>query len=97
VLLPTRDRLELLRYAIESVRRQKFGDWEIVVSDNDSSQDVGGYVASLGDDRIHYLRTNRFLPVTDNWNKALENSRGDYIVMLGDDDSLLPGYFSKLS
>ena len=97
VLLPTRNRLELLRYAIESVRRQSCSDWEIVVSDNDSSEDVAGYVASLGDSRIRYLRTPRFIPVTDNWNNALAHSSGDYVVMLGDDDCLLQGYFDRMA
>jgi glycosyltransferase involved in cell wall biosynthesis len=96
VLLPTRNRLEYLRYAIETVRRQDYADWEIVVSDNCSEEDIGGYVRSLGDDRIRYLRTDQPIPVTDNWNNALEHSEGDYIVMLGDDDGLLPGYFSRL-
>jgi glycosyltransferase involved in cell wall biosynthesis len=97
VLLPTRNRLDLLQYAIESVRRQDFGDWEVVISDNDSSEDVEGYVASLGDSRIRWVRTDRFLPVTDNWNNALANSRGEYIVMLGDDDCLLKGCLRTLS
>ena len=97
VLLPTRNRLELLRYAIESVRRQAYQDWEIVVSDNDSGEDVAGYVAGLGDPRIRYVRTPRFVPVTDNWNNALVHSSGDYVVMLGDDDCLLQGYFGKLA
>jgi hypothetical protein len=97
VLLPTRNRLDLLRYAVESVRRQNYADWEIVISDNDSSEDVGGYVASLGDPRIRWVRTDQFLPVTDNWNNALLNSIGDYVVMLGDDDCLLQNYFSTMS
>jgi len=96
ILLPTRNRLDLLRGAIETVRRQDVGDWEIVVSDNASDEDVGGYVASLGDDRIRAYRTERFLPVTENWNVALERSSGDYVVMLGDDDGLLPGYVANL-
>jgi glycosyltransferase involved in cell wall biosynthesis len=96
VLLPTRNRLELLRYAVESVRRQSHADWEIVVSDNDSSEDVAGYVASLGDARIRYVRTARFVPVTENWNNALAHSSGDYVVMLGDDDCLLQGYFDRV-
>jgi glycosyltransferase involved in cell wall biosynthesis len=97
VLLPTRNRLELLRYAIESVRRQAYSNWEIVVSDNDSGEDVVGYVTGLADPRIRYVRTPRFVPVTDNWNNALAHSSGDYVVMLGDDDCLLQGYFSKLA
>jgi glycosyltransferase involved in cell wall biosynthesis len=96
VLLPTRNRLEYLRYAVETVRRQDFDDWEIVISDNCSDDDIQGYVRSLGEDRIKYFRTSEFIPVTDNWNAALERSSGDYVVMLGDDDGLLPGYFSTL-
>jgi glycosyltransferase involved in cell wall biosynthesis/2-polyprenyl-3-methyl-5-hydroxy-6-metoxy-1,4-benzoquinol methylase len=96
VLLPTHDRLEYLRYAVESVRRQDDEDWEIVVSDNDSREDVEGFVAGLGDERIRYVRTQGFVPVTENWNNALRHSRGEYVVMLGDDDALLPGYGSSL-
>jgi glycosyltransferase involved in cell wall biosynthesis len=95
-LLPTRDRLPYLKLAIETVRRQDSGDWEIVVSDNDSSDDVAGHVASLQDPRIHYARTPRLLPVTENWNAALAMSSGDYVLMLGDDDGVLPGYVTHM-
>ncbi len=97
ILLPTRNRLELLKYAIETVRRQDYEDWEIIVSDNFSEQDISGYVRSLGDQRIKYYRTDNFVPVTDNWNNALEKSTGDYVIMLGDDDGLMKGYFTVLS
>jgi glycosyltransferase involved in cell wall biosynthesis len=96
VLLPTRNRLEYLKYAVETVRRQDYSDWEIIVSDNCSEDDIAGYVSSLADSRIRYFRTDRFVPVTDNWNNALAHSTGDYVVMLGDDDGLLPCYFSRL-
>ena len=97
VLLPTRNRLELLRYAVESVRRQELQDWEVIVSDNDSAEDIRGFVSSLGDSRIRYFRTERFVPVTDNWNSALSRAQGDYVIMLGDDDCLLPGYFRTMT
>ncbi len=97
VLLPTRNRLDLLRYAVETVRRQDYDDWEIVVSDNFSDEDIGGYVRSLQDPRIRCHRTERFVPVTENWNNALARCTGDYVVMLGDDDGLMKGYFSTAS
>lgn len=97
VLLPTRNRLDLLTYAIETVRRQDYADWEVIVSDNFSEEDIAGYIRSLNDPRIKYYRTEKFIPVTDNWNKALEKSDGDYVIMLGDDDCLMQGYFSELS
>jgi glycosyltransferase involved in cell wall biosynthesis len=95
VLLPTRNRLEYLRYAVETVRRQDYPDWEVVISDNDSEEDIRSYVDSMKDDRIKYFRTDRFVPVTDNWNNALDHSSGDYTIMLGDDDGLMPGYFKR--
>ncbi len=93
VLLPTRNRLEYLRYAIASVLKQNYDNWEVIVSDNYSENDIKGYVESLKDPRIKYFRTFSFLPVTDSWNFALEKSTGDYVIMLGDDDCLLKGYF----
>jgi glycosyltransferase involved in cell wall biosynthesis len=95
VLIPTRDRLELLRHAVASVLRIDDQDWEIVISDNCSSGDVAGYVASLADERVRHLRTSTVLSVTDNWNNALDNSTGEYVVMLGDDDALLGDYFAR--
>lgn len=94
VLLPTRNRLEYLRYAVETVRRQDYDDWEIVIADNDSDDDIGAYVIEQRDSRIKYTRSDQFLPVTDNWNRALEQSSGDFVIMLGDDDGLMKGYFS---
>jgi glycosyltransferase involved in cell wall biosynthesis len=96
ILLPTRNRLEYLKLAVESVLRQDHEDWQLVVSDNDSEQDVEGYVGSLGDRRIVYRRTERLVPVTENWNRALAYSEGDHVIMLGDDDALLGGYLRRM-
>ena len=96
VLLPTRNRLNLLSYAIETVIRQDYLDWEIIISDNCSEEDIKNYVVSLNDPRIKYYQTEEFIPVTENWNNALTKSDGDYVIMLGDDDCLMQGYFSRL-
>ena len=97
VLLPTRNRLDLLQYAVETVRRQNYENWEIIISDNDSEQNISGYVENLREERIKYYRTNKFISVTDNWNNAIEKASGDYIIMLGDDDCILKNFFSIIS
>jgi hypothetical protein len=43
---------------------------------------------------MKYFRTKSFCPVTENWNNALNLATGDYVIMLGDDDCLLDGYFT---
>lgn len=95
-LLPTRDRLEYLKQAIETVRRQS-GDWEIVVSDNASRENTAAFVDKLADERIVYRRVPQPINVTDNWNAALQMSTGDYVLMLGDDDGVLPGYVEHMN
>lgn len=97
VLIPTRNRLQYLKYAVETVLRQDYDDWELIISDNDSEEDIAGYAHSLNDPRIKYYRTDRFVPVTDNWNNALHKSSGEYVIMLGDDDCLMRGYFTTMS
>lgn len=96
VLLPTRNRAELLTQAIATVQAQDEASWEIVVSDNASVDDVRGLVESLDDPRIRYLRTDVPLPVTANWNRAADAATGRWVVMLGDDDGLPAGYMRTM-
>ncbi len=97
LLLPTKNRLTYLRYAVESVRRQDHQDWEIVISDNCSEEDIAGWVAGLADPRIVYVRTQHPLCVTDNWNNAIARASGDWVLMLGDDDGLTPGHLARMA
>ena len=97
ILIPTRNRPELLRLAVESVRLQDYADWELIVSDNASGADIAHQMQVFGDSRIRTRRHDRLIPVTDNWNAALEMATGDYFVMLGDDDALIPGCLGRLN
>ena len=93
VLIPSRNRLALLSAAVESVLCQNTGSFEIIISDNASTEDYLSYVCSLGDDRVRLLRSDVPMSVTANWNCALGAARGAYVIMLGDDDALVPGFF----
>ncbi|MBR3622311.1 MAG: glycosyltransferase family 2 protein [Selenomonadaceae bacterium] len=90
VLLPTRDREELLKYAVQSVANQTYADWELIVSDNGSSEEEISWLVDCSDVRIRYFKQTHVLSVTENWNFAQEKAQGDYFFMIGDDDALLP-------
>lgn len=81
-----------MQYAIKSILLQSHSDFEIVISDNASDEDYGSYVQSLSDRRIIYLRQPSPVPVSENWARALHAATGDYILMLGDDDALVPRF-----
>ncbi len=97
ILLPTRNRLGLAKGMIATLLGQTCQDWELIVADNASEEDVGGYLAGLRDPRIRWLRSDEALPVTDNWNRAIDAARGRLVVMMGDDDGLVPGALARIA
>jgi glycosyltransferase involved in cell wall biosynthesis len=97
VLLPTRNGAELLPNCLESVLGQPYEDMELVVSNNASTDDTKQILERFsGDPRLRVLEQQSSLPVTDNWNAVLAEARGDYLLQIGDDDYLLPGYFEQV-
>jgi glycosyltransferase involved in cell wall biosynthesis len=96
-LIPSKNRLELLKFAVDSILRQNYRDFEIIISDNASKQDYAAFVNEIGDERIIYRRASKPVSVTENWNRALEMASGDYILMLGDDDALVPWFLPRVS
>ena len=97
VLLPTRNGGKYLKSCIESVLSQDYKDMELIVFDNANTDNTVDVVNSYSNDkRLKYYRTDSVVSVTDNWNNALKKSSGDYVLMIGDDDFLLPGYFDTL-
>lgn len=97
ILLPTRNGGRFLRDCVASVLGQDDPDLELVVADNanrDETQDV--LQSFRPDSRMLVLRHEEPMPVTDNWLSALRASSGDYVLMLGDDDYLLPSYVRRV-
>jgi glycosyltransferase involved in cell wall biosynthesis len=90
ICIPTRNRAEYLQHAIKSILSQTFNDFEIIISDNNSSDDTRRVVKSFKDARIRYYHSKKNLPLTDNWNKCYSMARGEYFMLIGDDDYLLP-------
>jgi glycosyltransferase involved in cell wall biosynthesis len=74
ILLPSRNRPELLRHAVDSVLAQD-ADLEIVIADNASDESYSDYVSSLGAIAARSVRSECPLTVTENWNRALSASK----------------------
>lgn len=97
VLLPTRNGGRYLSNCIASILEQPYADMELVVSDNANTDETPAVIASFaGDARLKTVRLDTPVCVTDNWNNALRASSGDYLLMMGDDDCLLPDYFERI-
>lgn len=97
VLIPTFNGGRYLAHTISSVLDQPDKDIELIISNNCSTDDTPNILRSFAEDpRIRVVRPENFLSVAENWNFALKASSGDYVLLIGDDDCLLPDYFKKI-
>lgn len=93
IVIPTKNRAELLMQTLASVRAQTFGDWEAVVVDDNSTDDtlVRLQQARLDDERIRYIVVPRpRFGAQAARNIGIEDARGDYVMLLDSDDLLAP-------
>jgi glycosyltransferase involved in cell wall biosynthesis len=85
--IPTYNRADgYLRQTLKSARNQTYPNIEIVVSDNCSTDNTDEYVTGLGDPRIRYFKQSENIGANNNFNFCLEQARGDYFLLLHDDD-----------
>lgn len=91
VVVPTYNRPQYLRAAIDSVFAQTFTDWELIVADDGSEGETAAFVAALANSpRVKVLRlTHTGNPGTVR-NAAWRAARGEYIAFLDSDDVWLP-------
>ena len=88
VVIPTYNRAELLRAALDSVFVQELGDFEVIVVD-DGSDDATEHVVRRYGERVTLLRQENAGPGAAR-NLALEHARGRYAAFLDSDDLWFP-------
>lgn len=91
VLVPTYNRSGFLKLAIESILRQDYDDYEIIITDNCSTDNTAEVVDGFKDNRIKYYKSLVNVGATRNYNRALQMATGKYIAVFSDDDVMLPG------
>ncbi len=95
VLLPTYNRERLLPEAIDSVLGQTFGDFELIIVDDGSTDSTRALVAALGDPRVRYFaRAHGGLSAA--LNTGLQHARGEYIARIDSDDLFLSDAIASL-
>jgi len=82
---------KFIKECIDSILGQSYENWELIIVNDASPEDIDSIVSKYDDKRISYYK-NEFncgsVNVVDNWNKCLSYSSGDYLILMGDDDFL---------
>jgi len=80
-----------LAKAIQSCLNQTYDNFELIIVDDASPNDIGAIVRQFPDTRIRYYKNDVGFGaehVVDNWNRCLQYATGKYVICMGDDDEL---------
>lgn len=96
ILIPTFDQKhEYLRASIQSAIDQTYGNIEIIISNNHSTNGIEKVFNEFNDKRIVYVKPEKHLGLNDHFNFAASMAKGEYICFLSSDDLLYKGCIEK--
>lgn len=95
VIVPTRDRADVLGLALRSVLAQTFSDFDVVVVDDGSGDDTREMVDALGDPRVRYVYRDH-AGVSAARNTGADEASGRFLTFLDSDDEVLPEWLDAL-
>ncbi len=100
IAIPTYNRKDKLKLCLQYILEQSEGrdDIEILVSDNCSSDGTEELMKTIAEKnpKINYCRNSENIGPDRNFLNCYEKATGDYILLLGDDDMLLPGGIERI-
>ena len=90
ICLPTYNGSATVCETIRSVLTQTFQQWELIVSDDESTDNTLIKIREFNDSRIRIISSRKRTTPADNWNHCIDHAQGRYIKVMGQDDLLLP-------
>ena len=95
VVIPTYNAENYLAAAVDSVLRQTFSDYELLILDNASTDGTPTLMGRYTDSRVAYRRNSENLGLAGNVARGIREARGHYIIFLGADDIWEPQFLAK--
>lgn len=95
VLMPVYNGEKYLREAIDSILRQTFTDFELLIINDGSVDSSVKIVESYQDQRIRLIHNEKNLKIVASLNRGLDLARGEYIARLDCDDVAMPTRLEK--
>ncbi|MCS6864199.1 MAG: glycosyltransferase family 2 protein [Gemmataceae bacterium] len=90
IVIPARERAATLQATLQSCLAVEHDSYEVVVFDNASGPEVRAAVDAQAHPRLRYVRCEQLLAMTESWNTAVAAARGEWVLVIGNDDAVLP-------
>lgn len=90
IVIPTNNRLHLLRQAVASIQEQNYNNWELFIVDDGSTDGTQEWIKSIADDRIHLIESVNKGNVAALRNEGVRAGKGEWLAFLDSDDYWVP-------
>ncbi len=90
ICIPSYNNEDVIAATLESVQNQTYSNFEILITDDCSTDRTISAIEKFSDPRIHVVKNERNLGIGRNWQKALSAATGTYVKLLCGDDILYP-------
>lgn len=89
ILIPTYNCGKYIKQTLESILRQNYSDYELLIIDDGSTDNTEEIVKDFKDHRIIYLKNECNLGIVKTLNKGITLAKGEYIARMDADDIML--------
>ncbi len=90
VVVPTKNRYIYLKELVKLVNSFNDADLELVIQDNsDCNEEILDFLLTIKNENIRYFYSSEKLAATENADKGILNSTGEYVCFIGDDDGVM--------
>ena len=89
ICIPTFNQTKFLKKSLDSILRQTFSDYELIISDDSSTDDVEKLINEYQlkfNDKLKYYKNKPALGAPENWNHAISKASGSWIKIMHHDD-----------
>ena len=95
VLIPVYNAAAFLKNSVESILRQSFKDFELILLNDCSSDNSEEIIKTFSDPRIKYFRNEQNLGISGSRNRLMDLAQGEYLAVMDNDDLSMPERFAK--
>jgi glycosyltransferase involved in cell wall biosynthesis len=96
IIVPSFNGGDYLKLCVESVLAQTYPDFDLAVLDNCSQDGTVAWLNALNDPRIQIYSSTAPLTIEDNWARALEIPKNEFMTFFGHDDLMDPNYLEAM-
>ena len=97
VIIPCYNAEKTIMACLEPLLAGSFGDFEIIIADDGSTDNTLPLCRQIADSRIRILAAEKNEGVSRARNRGLDQAKGDYVASMDADDTVVPDYLAQLS